>query len=105
MSRRLLGYVLIAALSQSGASAQEAAPATEAAATLALRKIAPATAKSGVQPELLTSFASPSLALQPRVRYWIPQAAVTEAGIPRIQLLNRTRCALFACAVWFSVVV
>lgn len=88
MSSRLLGYVLTAALSQSAASAQDGAPATEAATTLALKKTAPMKVKSGPQPQLLTSFASPSRALRPRVRYWVPQAAVTEAGIRRdVQIL------------------
>lgn len=83
MSSRLLGYVLTAALSQSAASAQDAAPATEAAATLALKKTPPIKVKSGPQPQLLTSFSSPAPELRPRVRYWVPQAAVTEAGIRR----------------------
>lgn len=88
MTRRLLGYLLIAALSQSAASAQDAAPATEAAATLALKTLPPIRVKSGIHADLLTSFSSPAPDVRPRVRYWVPQAAVTEAGIRRdVQML------------------
>lgn len=54
-----------------------ASSATEQALRKALARAQPATAR----PPLFASFADPPRALRPRVRYWVPQAAVTDAGI------------------------
>lgn len=83
MNYRVLGCLLLVTLSHSKVSAQGGQPGTDPAATRALLRSLPVKAGASALPPLLDSFAAPPRGLRPRVRYWVPQGAVTEAGIRR----------------------